>query len=172
MAGWRRRTSWPSSPAVRSPSAHRRTSSRRAGCESAMRAPSTRAACISVRLYHAWRICNCSNVSSVSARAQRPGSRSRLPGSQPRRDPAVRPAAALAQAPRRRRAGQPDPHRGVLRGDHGRARARGLPSRAPGLGDRLQHDPAAPGPRLPHTSRIPSLCRGACETDVRTSAAD
>jgi len=44
--------------------------------------------------------------------------RGRLPGSG---DRPVRPAAALTQAPRRGRAGQPDPHRGVLRGHHGRA---------------------------------------------------
>ena len=42
--------------------------------------------------------------------------------------PPVRPATPLAQAPRRRRAGQPDPHRGVLRGHRRGARPRG-PSR-------------------------------------------
>ena len=50
--------------------------------------------------------------------------------------PAVRPAPALAQAPWRGRAGQPDPHRGVLRGDQRRTRARDLPGRAPAPGRR------------------------------------
>ncbi len=42
----------------------------------------------------------------------------------------VRPAAPQPQAPRRRRAGQPDAHRGVLRGDHRRARSAVTPGGA------------------------------------------
>jgi transposase len=53
----------------------------------------------------------------------------------PRHRP-VRPAAALAQAAWRRRAGQPDPHRGVLRGHRcaGRARRPGRRYRTDGHG--------------------------------------
>jgi transposase len=80
--------------------------------------------------------------------------------------PPVRPATPLTQAPRRGRAGQPDPHRGVLRGHHRRARPRLAAGRAAGLGDRLQHDPTAPGPRLPDPGRIPGLRRRRCVTDV------
>ena len=82
------------------------------------------------------------------------------------RDPAVRPATALAQAPRRRRAGEPDPHRGVLRGHHRRARARGLPGRAARLGDRVQHDPTPSVARPTHPGRVPGLRGHRCVTDV------
>ena len=62
--------------------------------------------------------------------------RDRLPGAG---HPPVRPAAALAQAPRRGRARQPHPHRGVLRDHQRRARARGVPGRPAGMGDGVQH---------------------------------
>ena len=72
----------------------------------------------------------------------------------------------LTQAPRRGRARQPDPHRGVLRGHHCRTRARGVPGRAPGLGDDVQPGPAPPGPGLPDPGRVPGLRRHRCVTDV------
>ena len=70
------------------------------------------------------------------------------------RDPPVRPAAAPAKAAWRRRAGQPDPHRGVLRGGPA------------GVGDGVQHDPTPPGSGLPDSSRISGLRRHRCVTDV------
>ena len=47
-----------------------------------------------------------------------------------------------------------------------RARARGLPGRAPGLGDRLQHRPSPPGPGLPDAGRVPGLAGDRCVTEV------
>ena len=59
-----------------------------------------------------------------------------------------------SQTQRRRRARQPDPHRGVLRGHRRGARAR-PPARRPGrLGGVLQHRPTTPGAGLPHPRRM------------------
>ena len=82
------------------------------------------------------------------------------------RHPPVRPAAPLTQASWRGRAGQPDPHRGVLRGDRRGAGAGPAAGCSARLGDRLQHDPTTPGSGLPHAGRIPRLRRHRCVTDV------
>jgi transposase len=81
-------------------------------------------------------------------------------------DPLVRPAAPLTQAPWHGRARQPDPPRGVLRGDRRRTHPDRVPGRPARLGDGLQHDPSSPGPGLPDPGRIPGLRRGRCVTDV------
>jgi len=76
-----------------------------------------------------------------------PRVRATLPGAG---HPAVRPATTLTQAARRGRAGQPDPSRGVLRGDRRRTRTRGLPDRTASLGTGVRHGPTPPVTRAAH----------------------
>jgi transposase len=76
------------------------------------------------------------------------------------------PATPEPQAQRQRRAGQPNPHRGVLRGDRRRGHARRARAGAARVGDDVQHDPPAPGLGLSHAGRIPRLDRHRYVSDV------
>jgi hypothetical protein len=99
---------------------------------------------------------------STTARSSWPSSSRRVPPGASASS-SCRPGA---QAPRHGRAGQPDPHRGVLRAHRRRDGPRLALALAPRLGDRLQHRPSPPIPRLPHPRRVPGIPGDRCVTEV------
>ncbi len=72
------------------------------------------------------------------------------------------------EAPAARHGGacQPDPHRGVPRGDRRAARDGTLAAGPARVGARLQHRAPAPGPGLPDASRVPRVAGVAGVTEV------